>query len=244
MPFQDVTCAVALGYALANRGMIRRVVGRARRRPSRHESTRSSCSGRSATSGPSRTGSDGSATSPRRRVSSPKRATSSRSASPSDAGSATRAAPGWHRPTWATWPSRRAIPPAPGSSSRRAPRPSAGAATCGATVRPSATSPASPSQRRICASLADRLEESVAVDRTVRRHRWLAWGLVQLAAVMRLDGHPERAVAMRTEALEIFRRLGDRQGEAACLALEVPTVTRRRPAARRRLAARPPRTAS
>ena len=27
VPFQDVTCAVALGYALANRGMIRRVVG-------------------------------------------------------------------------------------------------------------------------------------------------------------------------------------------------------------------------
>ena len=27
MPFQDVTCAVALGYALANRGMIRRAVG-------------------------------------------------------------------------------------------------------------------------------------------------------------------------------------------------------------------------
>ena len=39
---------------------------------------------------------------------------------------------------------------------------------------------------------------------------------------------------MRNEALEIFGRLGDRQGEAAALALEVPPVTRRRPATRRR----------
>ena len=83
------------------------------------------------------------------------------------------------------------------------------------------------------------LEESLDVDRTVRRHRWLAWGLVQLAAVTRLDGQPERAVAMRNEALEIFGRLGDRQGEAAALALEVPPVTRRRPATRQRSARRP-----
>ena len=39
---------------------------------------------------------------------------------------------------------------------------------------------------------------------------------------------------MRNEALEIFGRLGDRQGEAAGLALEVPPVTDARPATRRR----------
>ncbi|MEP6638282.1 MAG: tetratricopeptide repeat protein [Chloroflexota bacterium] len=87
------------------------------------------------------------------------------------------------------------------------------------------------------------LEESVAVNRTTGRHRWTAWALVQLAAVLRRDGHPERTTGLRTEALAIFRHLEDRQGVAACLALEVPEPVHRRRSRRPCLTKRPPRTA-
>ena len=71
------------------------------------------------------------------------------------------------------------------------------------------------------------LEESLAVNRTTGRRRWTGWALVQLVGVIRLEGHPGWAASLRTEALDIFRRLGDSQGEAACLALDVPTAQRR-----------------
>jgi predicted ATPase/DNA-binding SARP family transcriptional activator len=61
------------------------------------------------------------------------------------------------------------------------------------------------------------LEESLVAIRITRRARWIGWTLVQLAAVTRLDGHRERAATITDEALAIFRRLGDRDGEAACL---------------------------
>jgi len=62
------------------------------------------------------------------------------------------------------------------------------------------------------------LEESLVAIRITRRARWIAWALVQLAAVTTLDGHEERAADLIDEALAIFRRLGDRDGKAACLA--------------------------
>jgi predicted ATPase/DNA-binding SARP family transcriptional activator len=65
------------------------------------------------------------------------------------------------------------------------------------------------------------LEESLVAIRVTGRDRWAAWALVQLAAVTRLDGDPRRAASLSADALEIFRRLSDRQGEAACLALGV-----------------------
>jgi predicted ATPase/DNA-binding SARP family transcriptional activator len=75
------------------------------------------------------------------------------------------------------------------------------------------------------------LEESVAVNRTTGRNRWTAWALVQLVAVMRLGGELDPAAGLLDEALATFRRLDDRQGEAACLALGLPDDGRaRRPA--------------
>ena len=71
------------------------------------------------------------------------------------------------------------------------------------------------------------LEESLGVGRTTGRRRWTGCGAVQLVGVIRLEGHPGWAAGLRTEALDIFRRLGDSQGEAACLALDVPTARRR-----------------
>jgi predicted ATPase/DNA-binding SARP family transcriptional activator len=66
------------------------------------------------------------------------------------------------------------------------------------------------------------LEESLAAIRITGRARWIGWTLVQLAAVARLDGQSERSANLRDEALTIFRRLGDEDGEAACLTAGVP----------------------
>ena len=66
------------------------------------------------------------------------------------------------------------------------------------------------------------LEESLVAIRITGRARWIAWTLVQLAAVTRLGGRPERATSLTADALAIFRRLGDRRGEAACLTPGVP----------------------
>jgi predicted ATPase len=66
------------------------------------------------------------------------------------------------------------------------------------------------------------LEESLVAIRITGRARWIAWILVQLAAVTRLDGQRERAATMAADALAIFQRLGDRDGEAACLRLVSP----------------------
>ena len=66
------------------------------------------------------------------------------------------------------------------------------------------------------------LEESLATIRITGRARWIAWTLVQLAAVDRLDGQSDRSASLSADAVAIFRRLGDRDGEAACLAPEVP----------------------
>jgi predicted ATPase/DNA-binding SARP family transcriptional activator len=78
------------------------------------------------------------------------------------------------------------------------------------------------------------LEESLVAIQITGRDRWTAWALVQLAAVTRLDGDPERATSLSNKALEIFRRLGDRQGEAECLALGAAGVGRTRRASGRR----------
>jgi predicted ATPase/DNA-binding SARP family transcriptional activator len=67
------------------------------------------------------------------------------------------------------------------------------------------------------------LEESLAAIRITGRARWIAWTLVQLAAVARLVGQSERSASLGADALAIFRRIGDRDGEAACLAPVVPT---------------------
>jgi hypothetical protein len=69
------------------------------------------------------------------------------------------------------------------------------------------------------------LEESLVAIRITGRARWIAWTLVQLAAVTTLDGQKELAATLIDEALAIFRRLGDRDGEAACLARLVPGPT-------------------
>jgi tetratricopeptide (TPR) repeat protein len=69
------------------------------------------------------------------------------------------------------------------------------------------------------------LEESLVAIRITGRTRWIAWTLVQLAAVTRLDGQREQATAMAAEAIAIFQRLGDRDGEAACLPLVSPGRT-------------------
>lgn len=73
------------------------------------------------------------------------------------------------------------------------------------------------------------LEESLVAIRITGRARWIAWTLVQLAAVTRLDGQRDRATSLTADALAIFRRLRDRVGEAACL---TPAV--RRPAGKHR----------
>ncbi|MEA2549129.1 MAG: hypothetical protein QOE42_1727, partial [Chloroflexota bacterium] len=69
------------------------------------------------------------------------------------------------------------------------------------------------------------LEESLAAIRITGRARWIAWTLVQLAAVATLDGQRERATSLTADALAIFRRIGDRDGETACLAPVVPGST-------------------
>jgi predicted ATPase/DNA-binding SARP family transcriptional activator len=61
------------------------------------------------------------------------------------------------------------------------------------------------------------LEESLAAIRITGRLRWTAWTLVQLAAVTRLDGQSDRSAALIDDALAIFRRVGDRLGEAESL---------------------------
>ena len=66
------------------------------------------------------------------------------------------------------------------------------------------------------------LEESLAAIRITGRARWIAWTLVQLAAVARLDGQSRASSGLGADALEIFQRLGDRDGEAACLAPAAP----------------------
>jgi len=66
------------------------------------------------------------------------------------------------------------------------------------------------------------LEESLVAIRATGRARWIGWTLVQLAAVARLDGHHDRTAHHIAEARPIFRRLGDQAGEAACLQLLVP----------------------
>jgi tetratricopeptide (TPR) repeat protein len=66
------------------------------------------------------------------------------------------------------------------------------------------------------------LQESLVAIRITGRARWIAWTLVQLAAVTTLDGQRERAANLRDEALAIFLRLGDEDGEAACLTEWVP----------------------
>ena len=66
------------------------------------------------------------------------------------------------------------------------------------------------------------LEDSLVAIRITGRARWIAWILVQLAAVTRLDGQRERAAAMAGEALVIFQRLGDRDGETECRRLGAP----------------------
>ena len=68
------------------------------------------------------------------------------------------------------------------------------------------------------------LEESLAAIRVTGRARWIAWTLVQLAAVARLDGDEDRRGASPAEAQAIFRRLGDRVGETACLQLLAPSA--------------------
>jgi predicted ATPase/DNA-binding SARP family transcriptional activator len=84
------------------------------------------------------------------------------------------------------------------------------------------------------------LDESLVAIRVTGRARWTAWALIQLSAVTRLDGDPERAATLATDAVVIFRRLGDRQGEAEGLALGTTGVaptgrsTRRRATAARR----------
>ena len=67
------------------------------------------------------------------------------------------------------------------------------------------------------------LEESLAAIRITGRARWIAWTLVQLAAVTRLDGRSERSASLGNDALAIFRRLGDRDGETACVTTVEPT---------------------
>jgi predicted ATPase len=66
------------------------------------------------------------------------------------------------------------------------------------------------------------LEESLVAIRITGRARWIAWTLVQLAAVTRLDGQRERATRLIADALAIFQRLGDRDGVAASLTPVVP----------------------
>jgi predicted ATPase/DNA-binding SARP family transcriptional activator len=66
------------------------------------------------------------------------------------------------------------------------------------------------------------LQESLVAIRITGRARWIAWTLVQLAAVTTLDGQRERTANLRDEALAIFLRLGDEEGEAACLTAGVP----------------------
>jgi hypothetical protein len=63
------------------------------------------------------------------------------------------------------------------------------------------------------------LEESLVAIHITGRARWMAWALVQLAAVAQLDGRAEDAASRNSEAIAIFRRLGDRQGEAESLRL-------------------------
>jgi predicted ATPase/DNA-binding SARP family transcriptional activator len=66
------------------------------------------------------------------------------------------------------------------------------------------------------------LEESLVAIRITGRARWIAWTLVQLAAVTRLDGQQERATRLIADASAIFQRLGDRDGVTACLTPVVP----------------------
>ena len=85
------------------------------------------------------------------------------------------------------------------------------------------------------------LEGSLQAIRITGRGSWTAWALVQLAVVTRLDGQHEQAASLAGEALAIFQRLGDRLGEAECLAIATPAAARTRRLARRRPAIGTPR---
>ncbi len=242
VPFQDVTCAVALGYALANRGMIRRVVGQLeaahRDMVDALERFRAIGDERAVAHGLGRLGNLAAAT-----------GEFAEAREQLEECLAIRLRIGDSRGTGLAQANLGNLAVAEGDPARARVLLEESAVAFrrrgdmwgyGAALGNLASLAIAEGDLTLAGR---RLEESLVVDRTVRRHRWLAWGLVQLAAVTRLDGHPEGAVAMRNEALEIFRRLGDRQGEEAALALEVSPVARR-PGTRRRAADRPPRTPS
>jgi predicted ATPase len=242
VPFQDVTCEAAVGYALTNRGMIRRVVGELE--PARHDMTaalelfRTIGDERAIAHGLGRLGNLATATGEfatarawleeclaiRRRIGD----TRGTGLAQGNLGNLA-IAEGDHASAHLLFEESAA------AFRRRGDMWGFGAALGNLASLAIAQGDMGLARRR--------LEESLAVNRTTGRRRWTAWTLVQLVAVVRSDGHPERAAGMRAEALEIFRRLGDSQAEAACQALDVPVPPRRRRPARARVPNRPPRTA-
>lgn len=242
VPFQDVTCKVAVGYALANRGMIRRVVGQAE--PARHDMTaalelfRAIGDERAVAHALGRLGNLATAA---------EEFASAREWL--EECLAIRRRIGDSRGTGLAQGNLGNLAMAEGDTGRARVQFEESAAA----FRRRGDMWGYGSALGNLASLAivegdlatarRWLDESVAVNRTIGRRRWTAWALVQLAAVHRLEGHPDRGADLRDEALEVFGRLGDARGEAACLALDFPARARRRRLARQRPPSPSPRTA-
>jgi predicted ATPase/DNA-binding SARP family transcriptional activator len=64
-----------------------------------------------------------------------------------------------------------------------------------------------------------RLEESIELAEITRRPRWVAWAWVQLGEIARIEGDAAAADASVARALEMFARVGDAPGARHCRAL-------------------------
>ena len=194
-PFHDIACRTAVGYVLANRGMMSRVSGDL---DGAVRDTKESLgsSARSATSGRSRTPSGGWAISPSPWASTRKRAGCSRNASRSDAIGDTRgtslAQGNLGNLAIAEGDLARAqvlLDDSAIAFRRRGDMWGYGSALGNLASLALARGDLDAARRL--------LEESLVAIRITGRARWIAWTLVQLAAVARLDGQRGRHGARR-----------------------------------------------
>jgi Tfp pilus assembly protein PilF len=67
-------------------------------------------------------------------------------------------------------------------------------------------------QRGALAEARDYLEQSLTTSRAVRRGKWVAWRLVELAALADLQGDEAAVASFVDEARPMFEAIDDRQG--------------------------------